>query len=148
MNIYGLIRQECKSPSKFSRKYLAELLGLNAQTFSRYVLDKLIQPHQEEAIREALRTRTYVDFPNFRYECGCCGKTFESQRAVSRTNKKYCSECARDEGKRIEAVKPRKKPLSITDILRIGKKYGIVGEGGLPDYGKTVQAIEKGEIKV
>ena len=148
MDIYELISKECQKKLVFSKKDLAQLLGLRAQTFIRYVADELIQPHQEPAIREAIETKKFVEFPDFEYICSNCSSQIVSQKVLSRTTKKYCIECSKNLGKRIEATKPKKRVLSINDILRIGKKHQIIGEGGLVDYGRTVQAIENGKIKL
>ena len=92
MDIYELINRECQKRLVFSKKDLAQLLGLRAQTFIRYVADKLIQPHQESAIREAIETKKIVEFPDFEYICSCCSSKIVTQKVMSRTTKKYCQQ--------------------------------------------------------
>lgn len=79
-------------------------------------------------------------------ECVCCGKSFKPTTGSA----KYCGSECRKEARRklkiereLEALMPKKKKklLSIEEVQRIGRKHNL-------NYGETVFAIEKGEIRI
>ena len=72
--------------------------------------------------------------------CEICGKAF----TIKSGSQIYCSdECyAKSQEKKIkeERKKQKKKILSIDDVLKIGRKYNIVG------YSNIVKFIEENQI--
>ena len=149
MDIYGYIKQ-CCTHGIITRKQLFKNLGIKYDTFRKWEGENILQPKQIKVIKEVIDTGIAQPFPPFEYNCKYCGNLFFSKRAKV----EVCPIC-KDEIKcgvklevKEEVKKKHHRKLSINDILRIGKEHGIVGEGGVVDYGRTVQAIERGEIKV
>lgn len=79
-------------------------------------------------------------------ECEFCGKSFQPTTGSA----KFCGiECRKEAQKKLRAErrlkalipKKKKKLISIEEIQRIGRAYGL-------NYGETVFAIERGEISL
>lgn len=150
MDIYEYIDKICsvKTHEK-TRKKLAELLGIKYHTFLSYETKRQFQPKQEKVIKEVIDTWKPHLLPKFEYKCKYCERIFYTQ-LISKND--VCEFCKADLkcGKKKEVLnrqatlnrRKKRNNLSVDDILSIGKKHGIYS------YGKIVQMIENGEIRI